>query len=57
MRGYCTEKSVHFPTKKQKPAIFAEIENLEKGGPIAVADFTLLNDGSLKHCIQKSTNS
>jgi len=27
---------------------FAEIENLEKGGPIAMADFTLPNDGSLK---------
>lgn len=27
---------------------FAEIENLEKGGPIAMADFTLLNDGSME---------
>jgi dephospho-CoA kinase len=27
---------------------FAEIENLEKGGPIAMADFTLLNDGSIE---------
>jgi dephospho-CoA kinase len=26
----------------------AEIENLEKGGPIAMADFTLLNDGTIK---------
>jgi dephospho-CoA kinase len=25
---------------------YAEIENLEKGGPIAIADFTLLNNGS-----------
>jgi len=25
----------------------AEIENLNKGGPIALADFTVLNDGSL----------
>ncbi len=24
---------------------YAEIENIEKGGPIAMADFTLLNDG------------
>jgi dephospho-CoA kinase len=24
---------------------YAEIENLEKGGPIAIADFTLLNNG------------
>jgi dephospho-CoA kinase len=25
---------------------FAETENLEKGGPIAMADYTILNDGS-----------
>jgi dephospho-CoA kinase len=25
---------------------FAEIENLEKGGPIAIADYTILNDGT-----------
>jgi dephospho-CoA kinase len=28
---------------------FAEIENLEKGGPIAMADFTLLNDGTIEN--------
>ena len=27
---------------------FAEIENLEKGGPIAIADHTILNDGSIE---------
>ncbi len=27
---------------------FAEIENVEKGGPIAMADYTLLNDGTEK---------
>jgi dephospho-CoA kinase len=26
---------------------FAEIENLEKGGPIAMADYTLFNTGEL----------
>jgi dephospho-CoA kinase len=25
---------------------FAEIENVEKGGPIAIADYTILNDGT-----------
>ena len=25
---------------------FAEVENLEKGGPIAIADYVILNDGS-----------
>lgn len=28
---------------------WAEIENLEKGGPIAAADFYLINDGDLDH--------
>jgi dephospho-CoA kinase len=28
---------------------FAEIENLEKGGPIAFADYTVFNDGSLEN--------
>jgi dephospho-CoA kinase len=27
---------------------FAEIENLEKGGPIAMADFTLQNDETME---------
>ncbi len=27
---------------------FAEIENLEKGGPIAIADHTIVNDGSIE---------
>lgn len=26
---------------------FAEIENIEKGGPIAMADFTVINDGDI----------
>lgn len=26
---------------------WAEIENLEKGGPIAIADYTIINDGDL----------
>lgn len=28
---------------------WAEIENIEKGGPIAIADFFIHNDGSLEH--------
>jgi dephospho-CoA kinase len=27
---------------------YAEIENVEKGGPIAIADYTILNDGSIE---------
>lgn len=31
----------------------AEIENLEKGGPIAYADYTIVNDGSPEDMLQK----
>jgi dephospho-CoA kinase len=30
----------------------AEIENIEKGGPIALADYTIVNDGSPEQLIQ-----
>jgi len=45
------DKESRFRPLTKKEAIsrdFAEIENLEKGGPIAMADFTVLNVGSLK---------
>jgi dephospho-CoA kinase len=32
---------------------YAEIENLEKGGPIANADYTIVNDSTLKAMIDK----
>jgi len=32
---------------------YAEIENLEKGGPIANADYTMLNDGTPEHLIEQ----
>jgi dephospho-CoA kinase len=32
----------------------AEIENLNKGGPICMADFTILNNGSMSH-LKKQT--
>lgn len=32
---------------------YAEIENLEKGGPIAMANYTIINDGSLKELYSK----
>jgi dephospho-CoA kinase len=28
---------------------WAEIENIEKGGPIAIADYFVHNDGSVEH--------
>lgn len=32
---------------------YAEIENIEKGGPIANADYTLINEGAPEELIQK----
>lgn len=32
---------------------WAEIENIEKGGPIAIADYFLINDGDLEHLHQQ----
>ena len=34
--------------KEAKARDFAEIENIEKGGPIAMADFTILNTGTIE---------
>lgn len=32
---------------------WAEIENIEKGGPIAIADHYIINDGSLEHLYEQ----
>jgi dephospho-CoA kinase len=32
---------------------YAEIENIEKGGPIAMADITLINDGTIDHLLSQ----
>jgi dephospho-CoA kinase len=32
---------------------WAEIENIEKGGPIAIADHYIINDGSLNHLYEQ----
>ena len=32
---------------------WSEIENLEKGGPIAIADYFVINDGTLEELHQK----
>lgn len=32
---------------------YAEIENVEKGGPIAMADYTLVNTGDLPHLMKQ----
>ncbi|MFH1971715.1 MAG: AAA family ATPase [Patescibacteria group bacterium] len=38
-----------FSKKEAKNRDFAEIENLDKGGPIAMADYTIVNTKSLVH--------
>ena len=40
------------PTEAQERDI-REIEHLEKGGPIAMADYTLLNDGSPERLLRE----
>lgn len=42
-----------FTKKEAKERDFAEIENLDKGGPIAMADYTILNDKDIKHLINQ----
>ena len=32
---------------------YAEIENIEKGGPIALADYTIINDGTMEDLIRQ----
>jgi dephospho-CoA kinase len=39
--------------KESKLRDYAEIENLEKGGPIAMADFTIVNTGTIEELKQK----
>ncbi len=36
-----------FSEKEAKARDYAEIENIEKGGPIAMADFTIVNTGTI----------
>lgn len=36
-----------FTTKEANERDWSEIENLEKGGPIAIADYFIINDGDL----------
>jgi dephospho-CoA kinase len=42
-----------FSRKEAKARDFAEIENLEKGGPIAMADLTIINTGTIEDLKQK----
>lgn len=37
-----------FTKEEAKARDYAEIENIEKGGPIAMADFTIINTGTIE---------
>lgn len=41
--------------EQAKKRDYAEIENIEKGGPIAMADFTIINEGSIEE-LKKSVD-
>jgi len=42
-----------FTKEEAKARDFAEIENIEKGGPIAIADFTIINTGAFEEIREK----
>ena len=44
------ERPLSFKEAEQRD--YAEIENVEKGGPIAMADYTIVNDGTEKELFQ-----
>lgn len=43
-----------FGREEAKARDYAEIENIEKGGPIAMADYTIVNEGTLDELRQKT---
>ena len=45
-----------FTEKEAEARDYAEIENVEKGGPIAMADFTIINTGTIDELKQEVKN-
>lgn len=43
-----------FTLQEAKSRDWAEIENVEKGGPIAMADYTIINIGSMEEVIKRT---
>lgn len=43
----------HFTVEEAQSRDYAEIENIEKGGPIAMADYTLHNEGEPEELLQQ----
>ncbi|MBW2999602.1 AAA family ATPase [Candidatus Woesearchaeota archaeon] len=42
-----------YTLEQAKERDYVEIENLDKGGPIAISDYTIINDGTLEELKQK----
>jgi dephospho-CoA kinase len=42
-----------YTLEQAKERDYSEIENLDKGGPLAIADYTIINDGTLEELKQK----
>ncbi|MFH1173219.1 MAG: AAA family ATPase [bacterium] len=43
----------HFSITEAQARDYAELENIEKGGPIAMADYTLINEGTAEELTQQ----
>lgn len=46
-----------FTEEEARARDYAEIENIEKGGPIAMADFTIVNTGTIEELKQKTKDT
>jgi len=53
IRGDKNQRFRNFTRKEAEARDYAEIENSEKGGPIAMADLTIINTGTIKELKQK----
>ena len=54
-RGEIDDKMIHRPFSaiEAQQRDYAEIENIEKGGPIAIADVTIVNNGTKEELLEK----
>lgn len=55
IKGDQAQRFRNFTKKEAKARDWAEIENIEKGGPIAMADFTIVNTGTINE-LKESVN-
>lgn len=53
VEGDFNQRFRSFSEEEAKTRDYAEIENIEKGGPIAMADFTIVNTGTIEELKEK----